>query len=137
VLALIGGMIGFTAGDLRRFALPRHSGLYLLGSLFLFVPAIVLDGKGPIESLNHSHKLVKGNWWRLATIGGIALIMMYLVYLVAAVLVGVVMGFRGSDPAFVFIVDVVSTLVGSLLMFRSSRPLCRDVSRSEDAQGRR
>ena len=117
VLALIGGMFGFLLAICVGFILLVIPGIYLLGSLFLFVPAIVLDGKGPIESLNHSHKLVKGNWWRLATIGGIALIMMYLVYLVAAVLVGLVMGFRGSDPAFVFIVDVVSTLVGSLLMF--------------------
>ncbi len=76
----------------------------------------MLDGKGPIESLNHSHKLVKGNWWRLATIGGIAFIILYLVYLVAAVLVGFAMGFRGTDPAFVFMVDMVSTLIGGLLM---------------------
>ena len=117
VLALIGGMFCFLLVIGVGFALLVIPGVYLLGSLFLFVPAIVLDGKGPVESLNHSHKLVKGNWWRLATIGGIAVIMMYLVYLVAALLVGLIMGFRGADPAFVFMVDMVSTLVGGLLMF--------------------
>ncbi len=117
ILALIDGTLGFMLAIGVGFVLLVIPKFFLLGSLFLFVPAIVLDGKGPIESLNHSHKLVKGNWWRLATIGGIAIIMMYLVYLVAAVVVGFVMGFRGSDPAFVFIVDMVSTLVGGLLMF--------------------
>ena len=33
-------------------------GIYLAGALFLFVPAIVLDGKGAIESLSHSYQLV-------------------------------------------------------------------------------
>ena len=116
VPALIGGMIGFMLAIGVGFAFLVIPGFYLLGALFLFVPAIVLDGKGPIESLNHSHKLVKGNWWRLATIGGIAFIILYLVYLVAAVLVGFAMGFRGTDPAFVFMVDMVSTLIGGLLM---------------------
>ena len=82
----------------RLFIIP---GIYLIGSLFLFVPAIVLDRKGPVESLGHSHRLVMGNWWRMATIGGIAFIILYLVYVVAAVVVGFVMGFRGTDPAFV------------------------------------
>jgi hypothetical protein len=116
ILALIGGTIGFMLAIGVGFVLLVIPGVYLLGSLFLFVPAVVLDGKGPIESLNHSHKLVKGNWWRLATIGGIAVIIFYLVYLVAAVVVGFIMGFRGADPAFVFMVDMVSTLVGGLLM---------------------
>ena len=116
ILALIGGMFCFMLAVGVGFVLLVIPGIYLLGSLFLFLPAVVLDGKGPIESLNHSQKLVKGNWWRLATIGGIAIIMLYLVYLVAAVLVGFVMGFRGGDPAFVFMIDMVSTLVGGLLM---------------------
>lgn len=117
ILALIGGMLGFMLAIGVGFVLLLIPGIYLMGSLFLFVPAVVLDGKGPIESLNHSHKLVKGNWWRLATIGGIAFIIFYLVYLVAAVVVGFVMGFRGAaDPAFVFMIDMVSTLVGGLLM---------------------
>ena len=130
--------VGFPAGHRRRFRAPLIPGIYLLGSLFLFVPAIVLEGKGPMESLNHSHKLVKGNWWRLATIGGIAIIMMYLVYLVAALVVGFDHGIPWLRPGVRLHrghgVDAhrrpsdVSVLFGALR---------RDVPRSEDAQARR
>ena len=91
-------------------------GIILLGSLFLFLPAIVLDGKGPIESLNFSHKLVWGNWWRVATTGTIALIIIYVIYLLAGILIGFFVGFGGADPAFAFILNMVSTLIGGLVL---------------------
>ena len=92
-------------------------GIILLGSMFLFVPAIVLDGKGPVESLTYSHKLVWGNWWRVATIGAIALIIIYVVYLLAGILMAVFAGGMGSgDPATFFITNMIGTLLGGLIL---------------------
>jgi hypothetical protein len=129
VPALVGGMIGFFLAVTVGFFLLVIPGFYLLGSLFLFVPAIVLDGKGAIESLGHSFQLVLGNWWRLAIIGGIALILLYLLYVVVGVLVGLVMGFRGAELPFVFMVNLVSSLVGGLLTAPFFAALCVEMYR--------
>ena len=93
-------------------------GLFLLGSLFLFVPAIMLDGKGPVEGLNYSHKLVWGNWWRVATTFTIAVIIIYVVYLIGAIVVGMVLGFASVavDPAAGLIANLIVTVVASLLV---------------------
>lgn len=113
ILALIAFMLCLTVG----FALLIVPGIILLGSLFLFVPAIMLDGKGPVESLNYSHKLVWGNWWRVATIGAIAVVMFYVVYLLLGVVLALFVGFDGlADPATVFVVDGVASLAGGLIV---------------------
>lgn len=92
-------------------------GLLFLGSLFLFLPAIVLDGKGAVESLTYSHKLVWGNWWRVATIGAIALIIVYVVYVIVGLVLGLFVGFgEGGDPATLFILNMVGTMIGGLLV---------------------
>src|SRR5688572_13927052 len=72
VVAIILAMICFLLVLAIGFALPVVPGLILMVSLFLFLPAIVLDRKGPVESLNYSHKLVWGNWWRTAAVISIA-----------------------------------------------------------------
>ncbi len=116
VPALVGALFGYMLAIVVGCMLLVVPGLYLMGALFLFAAAIVLDGKGPIESLGHSLNLVLGNWWRLAIISGIAIILLYLVYIVVGVLVGIFMGFRGAELEFLFVVNMVSTLVGGLLM---------------------
>ncbi len=46
------------------FILLIIPGVYLMISLVLYTPAYVMDRRGIIDSLNKSHKLVTGNWWR-------------------------------------------------------------------------
>lgn len=116
VPALVGALFGYMLAVVVGCMLLVVPGLYLMGALFLFAAAIVFDGKGPIESLGHSLNLVLGNWWRLAIISGIAIILLYLVYIVVGILVGIFMGFRGAELEFLFVVNMVSTLVGGLLM---------------------
>ena len=127
--ALVGAMFCFVLAVLVGCFFFVVPGIYLAGALFLFVPAIVLDGKGAIESLGRSYQLVLGHWWRLATIGGIALIVAYLVYLVVGVLVGLVMGFRGAELSFIVVVNLVSSLVGGLLMAPFFAALCVEMYR--------
>jgi hypothetical protein len=63
----------------------------------LFVPfAVVLERRGPIESLSYSRAIVRGNWWRTAallTVIGIVLMVVYFIFAVA-VSIAVI-----SDPA--------------------------------------
>ena len=91
-------------------------GLILMNLLMLFVPAVVIDRKGPIAALKHSQNLVWGNWWRVATIATVAVIIMYVLFMVAGVVVGFMAAMNGGDPAFVFLFEIVVTVVSGLLM---------------------
>jgi hypothetical protein len=91
-------------------------GLIFAVSLYMFLPAILLDGKRPVESLGYSHKLVWGNWWRVATISTVALIIMYLLFVIAGMLLGLFLGFGGADLATMFLVQMGATMVASLLV---------------------
>jgi hypothetical protein len=91
-------------------------GLILAVSLYMFLPAILLEGKGPIESLGYSHKLVWGNWWRVATISTVALIIMYLLFVIAGMLLGLFLGFGGADLATMFLVQMGATMIASLVV---------------------
>lgn len=91
-------------------------GLILMVSLYLFLPAILLDDKGVIESLTFSHRLVWGNWWRTATVVSIAVIVMYVLFMIIGVAFGIFFGFTGVDPVTLFVVNVGTTLLGGLLV---------------------
>jgi hypothetical protein len=129
VPGLVGAMFCFVSAVLAGCVLFVVPGIYLAGALFLFVPAIVLDGKGAIESLGHSYRLILGNWWRVAMIGGVALIIAYLVYLAVGLLVGLAIGFRGAELSFVIVVNLVSSLIGGLLMAPFFAALCVEIYR--------
>jgi hypothetical protein len=117
LVAMIVASICFTLAVAIGLVLLVIPGIILIVSLFYYMPAIMLDGKGPVESLTFSHKLVWGNWWRVATIGTIAAIIVYVVYLLLGLAFGLFVGFGGSaDPATLFIVNMVATLLGGLLI---------------------
>jgi glucose-6-phosphate-specific signal transduction histidine kinase len=82
----------------------------------MFLPAIMLDDKGAIESLRYSHGLVWGNWWRTAAIATIALIIVYVIFVIVGVLAGMAFMLTGVDPVAIFLVQVLTTLVGGILM---------------------
>ena len=82
----------------------------------MFLPAILLDGKGPVESLSYSHKLVWGNWWRVAAIVTVALIIMYLLFMIAGLVLGIFAGFGNADLATMFMVQMGATIIASLLV---------------------
>lgn len=67
-------------------------GVILLLSLMFWDLGVILDGKGPIESLNASHNLVWGHWWR--TLG--LLVVMFLPLLV---LQSIIAGLLGVDSS--------------------------------------
>jgi hypothetical protein len=91
-------------------------GVILMVSLYLFLPAILLDGKGAFDSLTHSHSLVWGNWWRTMAIVTIAVIVMYVLFLLVGVVIGIFFGFAGADPVFLILVNLATTTLGGLLL---------------------
>ena len=91
-------------------------GILFMVSLYMFLPAIVLDGKGSIESLKYSHNLVWGNWWRTAAIAGIAVIIMYVMIILIGVILALVFIVTGFNPVIAFLVEGGTTLLGSLLI---------------------
>jgi len=92
-------------------------GLIVMVSMYMFLPAILLDGKGPVESLSYSHRLVWGNWWRITAIVTVAIIIMYLIFVVAGLAIGVFVGLGNTDIATMFISQMIATVVASLLVF--------------------
>jgi hypothetical protein len=116
VVALILGMLGYLVAVMIGTVLLIVPGIILMISLAMFLPAIVLGGKGAIDGLKYSHKLVWGNWWRVATIVTIALIIMYLLFLIAGMILGIFAGFGNADLATVFLVQMGATIVASLLV---------------------
>lgn len=91
-------------------------GVILMVSLYMFLPAIMLDGKGIVESLKYSHGLVWGNWWRTAATATIALIIVYLLFFVVGIAAGLIFAVTGVDPAAIFLVQAITMLLGGLLI---------------------
>lgn len=91
-------------------------GLILMISLFMYQPAIVLDGKGVVESLKYSHSLVWGNWWRTTAVFSIALIIIYVLFLLIGVAAGMLFIVVGFDAVIAFIVQAVTTVLAGFLI---------------------
>lgn len=112
VLALILYMLAVAVG----MVLLVVPGLILMMSLYMFLPAIVLDAKGPIDSLKYSHKLVWGNWWRTAAIATIAVVIIYVLMILVGLVIGLVMMVTGFDPVIAFLLEACTTVLGGLLI---------------------
>lgn len=115
VLTLILASICLSLVLLVGFALLVIPGLILMISLYMFVPAIVLDRKGSVESLKYSHSLVWGNWWRTAGIVTIAFIIVYVLYLLMGLVAGLMFMVTGVDMVTAFIVEVIATLIAGIV----------------------
>lgn len=91
-------------------------GIFLLVSLYLFWPAIVMEGKGPIEALKRSHRLVRGNWWRTLTVMSIPIFLVVAFYVAAMFVIGIVLGVSSAaDPTALTTTVEKTTLILHLL----------------------
>ncbi len=93
-------------------------GLYLMVSLSMFIFCVVLDGAGITESLQRSRELVRGHWWRVTTIGTVAILIFVAVYMALVAIVGLLMPFlkgivlvSGGQNAIVMFTVAVSVLM--------------------------
>lgn len=92
-------------------------------SLYLSQTILLLERLGPIKSLNASHRLIWGKWWRTATIltvGGIIILVTYLIAGFAGALGGAVMSggeaILATTIAMVVVIAAISMFIGPYLV---------------------
>ncbi len=88
-LPLLFGVILYAVAVVVGSILLIIPGLFLMVSLYLFWPAVVLERLGPVAALKRSHNLVKGNWWRTLTILSVPAFLIMIVYIAVAFVIGV------------------------------------------------
>jgi hypothetical protein len=93
-------------------------GLILTVSLALCFNLALFENKGPIDALTESHRLVWGNWWRTTAILTVGFVIIFVFYLIAGLIIGVltpllVLGGGAED---VWLISVVSGLLIGVLM---------------------
>ena len=116
---LIGAAILAGIGIAIGFVLLIIPGLFLLTIWSVFAPAIVVEGRGVIESFTRSHELVRGEGW--AVFG--AIVVAYLiVFVVAAIITAIGASASVAVLAVLLIVFGILTapvpaLVASILFF--------------------
>ena len=84
--------------------------VYLLTPLTVATPSLLLDGKGPMESIQHSLRLIKGSWWRTTTIFTVAFVIIVVFYLVGTVIIGVLLPLIGAA-------DVAAVTAGTAVVY--------------------
>jgi len=134
-LAVVLGIVGFIAA----FVLT----VWISIRLTLAVPAVVLEGAGPIEALKRSWQLVQGSWWRVLGITLLAWIVvafiaviLQLPFSIVASLVGGGGGFTtmfnpGSSTvatAAPTVLGVVIGAIGSIIAATCTRPISAGVT---------
>jgi hypothetical protein len=75
--------------------------------------ALLLTGKGPLASLSYSWELTSGNFWRLTAIYTVAIILLFVLYVLSGIAAAAVaLPFARGDVA---VVTAVSTVVVVIL----------------------
>jgi hypothetical protein len=91
--------------------------IYAWGRLALAHIALVVDDAGAVKSMSISWQLIKGYWWRAATVYGVAIIMLMAFYFVLGVVNAVIaVALRGSLGTGMIASQIVSIVGGTLLM---------------------
>ena len=92
--------------------------LILMVSLALCFNIALLEDKGPVDSLSESHRLVWGNWWRTAAILTVGFIIIFVIYLIAGMIIGVItpLVVLGGGTDNVLLISLVSGLLVGVLM---------------------
>jgi hypothetical protein len=94
-------------------------GIYVFVRLSVMIPALMVEGLGPVQSLKRSWALIYNNWWRTA---GLLLLLSLLNYIISAGPAYFIMGIvglfvRGIDPVMLSaITSGVSVLTGMLFI---------------------
>lgn len=94
-------------------------GFILMVSLALCFNTALFENKGPVDSLTESHRLVWGNWWRTAAILTVGFIVIFVIYMLAALIIGLIMPFMvfgAGASENVLLISMISGLLIGVLM---------------------
>jgi hypothetical protein len=102
--------------------------LYVATPVVSTTPAVLLDGKGPIEAIRYAFRLVQGAWWRSTAIYTVAVVVLIVFYFVAMVFVALMIPLLGGarDLAAIAAATAVAWVVlgGVGMPFFSAVVLC-------------
>jgi hypothetical protein len=98
------------------FAALAVAGIYILWRIFLSNIAIVVEDAAVFKSLETSWTLIKGHWWRSATVYTVAVIMALVFYFVLAFASGLVIGLLHGSPAMTIVFSELITVVGGTVL---------------------
>lgn len=90
-------------------------GLILMVSLIPSFSIALYEDKGPVQSLRESHRLVWGHWWRTAAVLTIGFIILFVLYMIAGVVAGVVFAFGVLANDSLLVSTLVNLVVGGLM----------------------
>lgn len=109
-------------------------GLWLTVALMFAFFTVILDGRGPIESLKYSYALVRGHWWRTTGLLTVILFVVIVIYFVVGIIAGIAAAFNpellvnGTMPWYVdFIVVPLLTGLVYPLMYALLYAVYRDL----------
>jgi hypothetical protein len=78
-----------------------------------FVQAVVVEGRGPVDALRRSWRLVRGSYWRVLGIMLLLLLLLYILVGVPTGIAGVAISIIFPDPVRHFALrQSLSTLIG-------------------------
>lgn len=110
-------------------------GLWLMVALLFGFFAVVLDGKGPIDSLGYSMRLVRGHWWRTTGVLTVIFFIAMVIYFIIGMIGGAAAVFQtdaliatGNLPWYIdFIVVPALSAVVVPLMYTMTYAVYRDL----------
>lgn len=108
---LVGASVLFILAVVVGLVLLIVPGLILMVSLMMYMALLLFEGRGAVDSLTASHKLVWGNWWRSSAILTVALILVIVIFIALGVVAVIVAPFAGLAMEDVMMVGLVSELV--------------------------
>jgi hypothetical protein len=93
-------------------------GIFLSLSLYLSMPAIVLDGLSPVQALKNSHNLVWGNWWRTSTVFAIPVFLIIIMYMALGFVSGflIAIGYNLDLGTFQMVMHLFQAAVNALFI---------------------
>ncbi len=90
-------------------------GVVLVVSLQFFTPLILFDNAGVLNSLQSSHRLVWGNWWRTAAVLMLSLLIIVLISMMSSTIVEVLLGTIFAQDQINLLMQLTYLIVDKLL----------------------
>jgi hypothetical protein len=93
-------------------------GIYLLVALWMAVPEFLFEERSPLEAIQSSLRLIRGNWWRAFAVLLVAFVIIFVFYALGGIFAFILVQFeRGADLAVVTATSTVFIIsLGAVVM---------------------
>jgi len=93
--AVVGATILYVIALMVGFVLLIVPFFILMVSLIMYMTLALFDGRGPIDAIVGSHKLVWGNWWRTCAVITVMGILVVVIFIALGFVIGLATPFAG------------------------------------------